>query len=73
MSLINLGETIGIFFGTFLVNYFQVSETNYNYFYLVIICKGIFRLLFIPCVLSLAPDGCPEGNEDSKEIEKKKD
>ena len=67
MSLINLGETIGILFGTFILHYFEVSETNYDNFYLAIIWKGLLRLLLILFVPLLAPDGTPEGEEDGKE------
>jgi hypothetical protein len=46
MSLINLGETVGIFFGNIL---FRLgTEENYHTFAYAILAKGLLRLSFLP-------------------------
>lgn len=64
MALSNFGNTVGIYFGSFLVVSFGVTDTNYDNFVWVIVVKSLCRLLPILSIPFLIPDGAPQHDDD---------
>jgi hypothetical protein len=64
MALSNFGNTVGIYFGSFLVVSFGVTDTNYDNFVWVIVVKSLCRLIPIISIPFLIPDGAPQNEDD---------
>ena len=66
MSLANFGSSIAIYSGSFLVFVLGITDENFdNLIYLVII-RSFARLIPIPVIMWLVPDGTPQENDDSR-------
>jgi hypothetical protein len=64
MSLSNLGNTVAIYFGSFLMVLFGVTDNNYNNFIWVVLLKSICRLSALPLIPLFAPKGSAQDYED---------
>lgn len=67
VSLNNLGATVSIYNGSFLLITFGVNEDNYDNFVWVILIKSLCRLLPILLIPFLIPIGAPQEEDDDKE------
>jgi hypothetical protein len=66
MALSNFGSTISVYFGSFIVLLFNVSDDNFDNLKWVIVVKSLCRLLPIPLTFMLVPDGCPQDDDDDE-------
>jgi hypothetical protein len=64
MALSNFGNTVGIYFGSFLLVIFGVTDDNYDNFIYVVVVKSLCRLLPILFIPFLVPDGSAQEHED---------
>ncbi len=72
MALSNFGQAVAIYFGTFLVVLFDVTDENFDNLFWVIVVKSLCRLLPIPLIFLLVPHGCPQddnGDDDDEDQE----
>jgi hypothetical protein len=65
MSLSNFGSSISIYLGSFLVFMLGITDTNFDNLPYLIIIRSVARLVPIPIILWLVPNGAPQENDES--------
>lgn len=64
MSLLNFGQSVAIYFGSFCVFMLGITDTNYDNFVYLILIRSFARLIPIPIIYMLVPVGTPADTDD---------